>query len=762
MHVFTISIQKEPRNFIFVVVCLFAVQVTSLTSRYSGHLFDHKTKRNTRFCSIRQSEKMKDVVNYLEYVDPSISDVLMLEPDDISDVFLQTKNTDGANLVFIDAKKCTINWSVFEEYIIWKILPNEVTVERSIPMDVLVTLAAQCELAIFRENGNSLNLPLPIEGLINMAEASDSRNAEEDEAHILIATLIALNMVESSTRHLTGKEHGRAPLLKDMIEIIAKSEDGLPFSLAAVLQSLLLPNDGINLRNLLWHGFLPSIKRQWFALSIVLTLSMDDLAGSSSFGGQLDENLEGLQSMRKHKSLESVLDHGQGIRLSRAEVQRLERQLLKSPFIPASHKSACRIALQYLHCPVIFASVTGPLVEHSLRLWWCDANSRNDSIARPGSYYVTLDGHGQRDKHDIVLLPFLSQDENVACCPDDKLSDGARNKLVYRLGGATMALLIDLFASPPGAPNIRASVAHGLFNKYLFEELQSMNTGDGHNTPLDDMTNALLSVLDILSSNDTPPYNVEGNSCQSKPAIALLDSYRPLFSYSALLLHEVDNLVTSLEPFYSVLASKQHLGHASNESESAMQRDVTSTMKPLGKDFDTIATMRDRIYEKFGADKSSQWTVDNAFRESSNNLIASECVAARLLLSEVAIAASSSLNYITTGLAELQCTDNPPSSRRRKQIYRICSVVQLTLDFYSFAAFCALLYVERRVLSSEDEVIYPNLTDDVIFLAVKRSRMVVSTFSTANMLDRALKAVQQYAIGKAVKVIGKEMANVER
>ena len=147
---------------------------------------------------------------------------------------------------------------------------------------------------------------------------------------------------------------------------------------------------------------------------------------------------------------------------------------------------------------------------------------------------------------------------------------------------------------------------------------------------------------------------------------------------------------------------------------------------------------------------------------------ASECGAAKLLLSEISAATSSLLQDLNDGIAAFQCDKTQLSSRRRKQLSQKCDAAKLTLDFYSFAAFCALLYIERRqydtnTASGNMPVIrypatrYSNLTDDVLFVAVKRSRMVVSTFSTTKTFDRALSALAQYTAGKAVKAIIKEV-----
>jgi hypothetical protein len=759
----------QPKYSLYIFVIVPAVLlgcVASLTINPTPLLDPHKTSsRKTTLLDMQSRDN--DAYRYM-YVHPTIRDVLLKEPETIAIDFLDAQGIVDAGLpILVNAEKCTIKWALLEEYIGWSVMESNTSgLQTAIPMETLVTLASQCELAIFQESKGPLELPAPIRGVLNMIPPVETSKNGSDEfgGHVLIATLISLNMLENSIRHLTGKEHGRAPLLKDMIEIIARREGdlALPNSMVMVLRSLLLPNNGINLRNVLWHGFLPAIDRRWFALSIVLTLSIDDLARTTSFVGHADENLETLEVMRRHKGLAAILDHGRHILSSHEKVNILEEKLIKSHFVPRSHRELCRVALKYAHCPVIFASVVGPLIEHALRIWWCDENQQSKYIAEPGSYYVTLDGHGQRDKHEIVLMPFLSQPQNE--------SEEIRNRLVYRLGGPTTALLVDMFASPPGAPNIRASVAHGLFNRYLFEELEAVEVRDNVRNnvlALDDMTNALISILDVLSHDDGQ-YNVKGGNATctlSTKWNITFSSYRPHFSFSALLLGEVDDMVDRMKPFYRFICDGHHHRYSNNLSQTSMQRNIESKMAKMSQSIETIVVMRASIYNGFATDKS-QFTAEKYFQERSSNLMASECGSARLLISEIAMAASSTLEDLNYGIAELQREDMQfkLSSRRRKQISRMCAVAELTLNFYSFAAYCALLYIGRCQSSANNSESFQmhtgrhdTLTNDVLFTAVKRSRMVLSTFSTAKMLDRALRALEQYTVGKAIKAICEDL-----
>ena len=707
------------------------------------------------------------------YVHTSIREVLVMEPRDIFQDFLESERTDSENdnVVMVNINDCTIQWNVLNEF-----LENDNSkvkgpeLKNTISMEQLVTLVSQCDSALFKDYNNlpCAVIPPPIRGLLRLLPEEccvdqKHRIGEDGGSHFLIATLLALNMVENSIRHMIGKKNGKAPLLKDMIEIMAarEGENALPKSVVPVLRTLLLPINGLNLRNVVWHGFLPTIPRRWFALSVVLALSLDELSGSSSFEtSSFDGTANTIASMRKHKTLVTVLDHGKQILASPKKLSSLEGKMIQSKIIPKSHIELFRVSLTFVHQPTVFASVMGPLIEHLLRLMWCHENRQNKQIAEPGSYYVTLDGIGQKDKHEIVIMPFF-------CQPG--VAEEARNQLVCRLGGSTMAFLMDMFTSPSDGPNIRATVAHGSFNKYLFKELVGDVKGEiddmeSHAHELMDMTSALLSVLGVLCEDGqfiTSETDVTGG-CEGHTALSL---YRPCFSYTALLRAEIGNMVNSMESFHGFIRGGHHLKYSINASQSQMQIEIGHKVAAMSQNFEAILGMQEIIWENFGTNEL-QFTDESFFQESSNNSIASECVAAKLLLSEIAEAASSSLQDLNVGISAFQSEEIELSSRRRKQISRICAAAQLTLDFYSFAAYCALLYIERRQDTAKmckniksQRKIDESPTNDELFVAVKRSRMVVSTFSTAKAFDRALSALAQYTSGRAVKAVSESIRN---
>lgn len=129
-----------------------------------------------------------------------------------------------------------------------------------IDRQVLVELAHASDAALFDGRFSTLHWTLPWRGLIDVCHEN-----------VAAATLLALNRLESAIRRSTGYVTGQAPLLKTMIQQL--NED---HQLKPILQSLLLPHEeGLNLRNLLWHGFVPTLPRPWFALVIVLLHNLE-------------------------------------------------------------------------------------------------------------------------------------------------------------------------------------------------------------------------------------------------------------------------------------------------------------------------------------------------------------------------------------------------------------------------------------------------------------------------------------------------------
>ena len=185
-------------------------------------------------------------------------------------------------------------------------------------------------------------------------------------------------------------------------------------------------------------------------------------------------------------------------------------------WLPESHHDLLHLAFAWKDTrPTSSLALLSILLEHGLRLDWCRINNLPEhSIARPGSYFVTLDGHGQKHQHDLLLYPYIGENND------------SENKLIGHLGGAVVALLTDLFASSSGGPNLRAALAHGLWDaqleRELLDEKEDENTHD-----LWKMTNLVIIAMQSVAQSPPP----------------VMRQYKPLFSYRAVTLRNLENCI---------------------------------------------------------------------------------------------------------------------------------------------------------------------------------------------------------------------------
>mmetsp|Transcript_24935 Transcript_24935/g.55263 ORF Transcript_24935/g.55263 Transcript_24935/m.55263 type:complete len:807 (+) Transcript_24935:322-2742(+) len=692
------------------------------------------------------------------YVDESIKSVLTADPSTHIG-----SNTSSTSLL-VDASTLRILYDNM----------SPLCSKGSISLDDLVLLACQCESIVFRPNHCSENdnradcdaaeslhpsvlrpsvqelLPNRLSNLLCIVTDKDQESWEV-EPQILVATLISFNMLESKIRDLCNKTSGRAPLLKHMIESLGRMGDnddgagsvGEKFrSLSAILRTLLLPS-GINLRNLVWHGFLATIPRKWLALNVCLMLSLEEAdldsrdidEPSSDTVTQSDavrSSLERVAKLSMHEGTRSMMEYGQVVMESDDGL--LHHRLVESvsSIVPASHRSLLRVAVHRYarHYPVCFAAISSLIIEHSLRLLWCEENRKpEDMIALRGydRYYVTLDGHGQRDKHDIVLMPYLSTED----------ADGSQvlpeNRLVQRLGGSALAFLSDMFTSPHG-PNIRSAVTHGIWDDFLYEELGRMVEGNADDTggELRGVAFALLASLDLLSF---------ANEASSFPP-RLQKLIRPAFSYAAIMTREVEVVLEKLVDLDNTVTTEQVLIASSSANMSSQ---YIKALSLLSSDLDVsrLAALKERIVPTYDYETASIWSVSDVYKESGFNTELAQCRAACALINDLALA----LSQMSDTLADAMATLSKGGDRRQcKKATRLCSVVPLALQLYKVAAYAALFQIETEKSGVQNE----SSTDAM--KAVERSRMCISTFATMlnTNIDRSVKAAADYASSKTV------------
>ncbi|CAI5728117.1 unnamed protein product [Peronospora destructor] len=264
--------------------------------------------------------------------------------------------------------------------------------------------------------------------------------------------------------------------------------DALPAGLLHLLRILFLPSE-MNLRNLVWHGFMapPELPKCCGCLTLLLIMVLlrffDGTTGGlmrdekdrkknlfhiDSFDDKFVTRSEYLLEGKQQQKLVSVLrQQPSSIR------EKIMCRWTKSSFIPAGRSNLLRRAINVLvetgdETWFLFAVL--PVLEHALRIEFFRVNQERAGLASAyglaqiDAYYSTLDGFGQKDKHQILLYPTVLLDAENSSSSSEKESGNSResvaNALYEQLPFASLAALLDLFMMSSG-PNIRAKLCHG-------------------------------------------------------------------------------------------------------------------------------------------------------------------------------------------------------------------------------------------------------------------------------------------------------------
>ena len=251
--------------------------------------------------------------------------------------------------------------------------------------------------------------------------------------------------------HGSGGSGGGGVLLKDLIShptVAAR----LGSEAVETLTALFSPK-ALNLRNLVWHGFLRPLEldERYTALVLRMLLRTAHALHDTQSNGdtapptywhpcEADTDLaEALQLLDTTPTLPGPPAGGYCA------------VCLTSPFCQAGLTRPLRHALEAYRSGdhATFACLAFPILEAGLRDAFTHANPSESPLgsAHLGEYFSTLDGYGQRAKHQLLLHPVLH-------------STGEPNLLCAHLGRGLHALLLDLALHAAG-PGLRAKYAHG-------------------------------------------------------------------------------------------------------------------------------------------------------------------------------------------------------------------------------------------------------------------------------------------------------------
>jgi hypothetical protein len=339
----------------------------------------------------------------------------------------------------------------------------------------------------------------------------------------------------------------------------------LPPGMLRMLEILFLPS-ALNLRNLVWHGFVipAEFPRCFGCLVVLLTLELLPLFEKSASRAAGDTRLFNLSDYDRRFILRCASPELETVEAILGEVQReqlsdlIDGWVIRSGFIPRGRTRLVQTAFSRLHhdddeLSFLFAIL--PVFEHALRLEFLRANrsrwpmSDEYGKAQIDQYYSTLDGFGQRDKHQVLLHPEVIVDSSTIASDIsaafgmtgtssmDSLSDErGPNALYEQLPSGALAVLLDLFMMH-GGPNIRAKLCHGeadLSSLWLHR--------DGEVKSLSTVTQMLLTAFITICDNRCRLSHVQSRTPPSRPQQTTV-LRRPL--------------VSSFHPFYRIYRELQ-------------------------------------------------------------------------------------------------------------------------------------------------------------------------------------------------------------
>jgi hypothetical protein len=312
-------------------------------------------------------------------------------------------------------------------------------------------------------------LGLTVNEMISFLAISSNNSSPTTAEDQVALTLINCSIIENILiQFLQQTSSPSVILLKDALGDEAIGEL-LPHSLIRIFRHLFLPA-GLNIRNLLWHGFMCSHELEGHYCSLFISLRT---TCESLFRSHASLSLSFFTPLSINPSSpppSSVYTPFLSFQSSFRNICPSSLLSLRSLFLLPNHFSSTLSALvdYQQNRPLLCLLKLLPALEHNLRYLFCLSNRLPEYLlAQDGAYYSTLDGFGQRSKHQLLLDPFLhpkhtlSSEESTPTPPLPSLQ--RRNRLLEVIGPGTYSLLVDLFFSDAGT-NLRSLFAHDEIN----------------------------------------------------------------------------------------------------------------------------------------------------------------------------------------------------------------------------------------------------------------------------------------------------------
>eukprot|EP01041_Mallomonas_annulata_P002071 gene2071-4047_t len=392
----------------------------------------------------------------------------------------------------------------------------------------------------------------------------DAKNQNNSENNFITA-MVCTTLIEKALFNIASYSEGNhtrlnGTLLKDLLNDVRLSSQLSP-GLILSLRTLFLPS-GINLRNLIWHGFMaPHELDSRYVLLLVEMLNQ--LSQYPSVQGCNQST-----TITSIQCLEKILEHFHCDELSPAIVPMdsgiFNELIMSSYFIVPGRQGMVRSAMRNLNenNPLLCVLMLLPVLEHGLRLIFAACNnSPQHLMAQQECYYTTLDGFGQRSKHQLLLDPLLRHEERIQSSRQPPLTSTStssspsslppsvcverRNRLPSLLGEGMYALLVDLFMADAG-PNVRSRLAHGAEGMTGFgqDELGRRHELCWHK---------LAEILIALVINYTMSSIIDPNV---QLCCDYVERYRSIFHPHAILSAQITGMMDGVESVETMLSER--------------------------------------------------------------------------------------------------------------------------------------------------------------------------------------------------------------
>ena len=373
---------------------------------------------------------------------------------------------------------------------------------------------------------------------------TDKSIVSDNEEDLYFYGLHYSAQIEAKLTQLVGPHVDRILILRDLLYHPALLLH-IPACLVEMCKNLFLPQY-LNFRNLLWHGFMKpqEIPIRYVALCISLHRTLGTIIASSL-------SPVGIPKRRYFSSVHSVYAHFVDI-FDKVSFHAFDMTLIQSSFTTPDRQLLFRKSFQLYKCSEYKKSIIMlfPIIEYGLRLAFCICNKSFEYIfASTDSYFSTLDGFGQRGKHQLLL------DTNIHVYEGKCITSKSKpNELIHFLGDGLFGFLIDLFLTDRG-PNVRALFAHG---EYIYSCSSSNLTHanddhlDNYNSDDDNeffhvMNSAMLALVTALLFH----FRVCGPACQHlREIMSSIAAARPLSESESLCDYLINASPSDVAPEY--------------------------------------------------------------------------------------------------------------------------------------------------------------------------------------------------------------------